>query len=596
MRPRICVSLLPLLLPFISTFLVAQADDLAPLSDEFDDPDTITNWLRNETVEGWGGSKLEQYDIATTTPGHMRLMPYASSWYEDFTGAYTYKEVTGDFVLTTRLDVTNRAGTGRPNSDFSLAGLMVRAPRGLTNAAPTPDPGPGTFLPWPPPVEGEANHYTTPWQPDTENYIFLSFGFGSAGLTSPDGNNPNRWHYEVKTTTNGVSTLYPRTHGVPENEPGVMLQMVRRGSTFLLLRRHGDGPWIIENRFERADLPATLQIGMTTYTDWNTVAAGWDFSNPRIPFHQNRIVNMGIGNPDLVADVDFVRIRRPDPALDAIALQAASVTGPNGPVVTLAGTPLAAWLGDNGHAPYDGGGDPEPLPAPANVTANFVEGQGVQLAWDAVPGATGYEIWSGPDADPGSLVLLGSSAVPSYLDTTSTPGETRHYAVRATNGAGPGSFSDAGSTSVSIPLPVPLPDLTIGTTLTKQNGDGIYDSTGANQRLVLRPKGARPLSAVVIARNDGGGSDTILLRSARPPGTISAAAFLTRGGVRANVTSALATSGATTGLLAPGESGQLDLRLKLRKRFKGAKIRFSGEARGAGDAVQLQIARPARLR
>jgi YVTN family beta-propeller protein len=130
--------------------LVAQVDytpfvvdDLAPLSDEFDDPDTLTNWLRNETVEGWGGSKLEQYDISTTTPGHMRLMPYASSWYEDFTGTYAYKEVTGDFVLTTRLDVTNRAGNGRPNSDFSLAGLMVRAPRGLTNAPPLARSRPG---------------------------------------------------------------------------------------------------------------------------------------------------------------------------------------------------------------------------------------------------------------------------------------------------------------------------------------------------------------------------------------------------------------------------------------------------------------------
>ncbi|MCB1202618.1 MAG: Ig-like domain-containing protein, partial [Verrucomicrobiae bacterium] len=307
-------------------------DDLAPLSDEFDDPDTITNWLRNEEVEGWGGSKLEQWDIDTTAPGQMRLMPYSSSWYEDFTGAYVYKEVTGDFVLTTRLDVTNRAGSGRPNSDYSLAGLMVRASRGLSNASPQPDPGSAAVLPWPPPANGQPNHYTTPWQPDTENYLFLSFGFGAASA-SPDGSNPNRWHYEVKTTTNGVSTLYPRTHGVPENEPSAMLQIVRRGSTFLLLRRHGEGPWIIENRFERPDLPETLQIGITTYTDWNTVAAGWNYSDPQIPFHQNRIVNTGVGNPDIISDVDFVRIRRPDPAINAAALQAVGLTGPSGPVV-----------------------------------------------------------------------------------------------------------------------------------------------------------------------------------------------------------------------------------------------------------------------
>jgi YVTN family beta-propeller protein len=570
-------------------------DDLAPLSDEFDDPDTLTNWLRNETVEGWGGSKLEQWDIATTTPGHMRLMPYASSWYEDFTGAYAYKEVTGDFVLTTRLDVTNRAGTGRPNSDFSLAGLMVRTPRGLTNAAPQPAANPAVMLPWPPPGEGQPNHYTTPWLPDTENYIFLSFGFGNSGMTSPDGNNPNRWHYEVKTTTNGVSTLYPRTHGVPENEPVAMLQMVRRGSTFLLLRRHGEGPWVVENRFERPDLPATVQIGMTTYTDWNTVSAGWDFSHPQIPFHQNRIVNTG-GNPDLIADVDFVRIRRPDPSLNVAALQAASLTGPNGPVADLAGTPLAAWLGDNGHAPYDGGGDPEPLPAPENVTVEFIEGQGVQLTWDAVVGATDYEVWSGPDANPESLALLGSSAVSSYLDTTAAPGETRHYAVRATNAIGAGAFSDSGVTSVTIPLPDPRPDLTIGATLTNQNGDGVYSLTGADQRLVLRSKGSRPLAAVVIAGNAGEGSDTILLRSARPPRTLVLSAFLTGDGGRINVTASLTSGGALTGSLVPEESRRLDLSLRPGKRFRGASLRVSGETRGTNDVVLLQVAKPIRKR
>ncbi len=656
-------------------------DDLAPLSDEFDDPDTITNWLRNETVEGWGGSKLEQYDIDTTSPGQMRLMPYSSSWYEDFTGAYTYKEVNGDFVLTTRLDVTNRAGTGRPNSDFSLAGLMVRAPRGLTNAAPSPDPGPGVFLPWPPPANGQPNHYTTPWQPDTENYIFLSFGFGSAGMATPDGNNPNRWHYEVKTTTNGVSTLYPRTHGVPENEPVVMLQMVRRGSTFLLLRRHGEGPWILENRFERPDLPQTLQIGMTTYTDWNTVAAGWDFSNPRIPFHQNRIVNTS-GNPDLIADVDFVRIRRPDPALDAADLQSVAVTGPNGPVVELGGTPLAAWLGDNGHAPYDNGGDnPEPLPAPTGITATFVEGegvvvswnavagatgyeilsglsadagslasvgttattgfthaaapgqthyyairatnaggagpasnaastfvavpltipqnvtatwiagQGVNLSWTAVAGATGYEIWGGPSSDPGSHLLLGTSATAAYLDAGVTPGETRHYSVRATRGAVSGDFSDAGDTFVEVPLPAPRPDLAIGATLTKRSGIGVYNTTGSGQRLLLRSQGTRPLAAIVTATNAGEDDDTIRLQSTRPPKTLALNGFLASNGVRTNVTATLLTSGAVTGDLEPGDSRRLDLSLRPGKRFAGARFAVSGESRGTRDAVGMQVVR-----
>lgn len=341
---------------------VHPVDGIAPLSDEFDDASRLSEWLRNDTVEGWNADKLEVWNIDTARAGHMRLVPYASSWYQDFTGAYAFKEVTGDFIVTTRLDVVNRAGSGRPNADFSLAGLMVRAPRGIAAAAAQPDPGPGTVLPWPPPDDGAPNHYATDWQPGTENYIFLSFGYADTGLTQPDGANPARWHYEVKTTENGTSDLYPRTHGVPENEPNATLQIVRRGSTFVLLRRHGDGPWIVENRFERTDLPATLQVGLTTYTDWSTISAGWDFSDPEIPYHQNRIANAGIGNPDLVADVDYFRLRRPDPSLTAEQLQAVAVTGPHGPVQTLAGSPVAASLGDAANEPHV-----EPTPEPTGT-------------------------------------------------------------------------------------------------------------------------------------------------------------------------------------------------------------------------------------
>ncbi|MGB6222730.1 Ig-like domain-containing protein, partial [Haloferula sp.] len=327
----------------VLTYEPPVADDIAPLSDEFNDPTTLASWQRNDTAEGWNADKLEAWDIDTTTPGHMHLMPFASSWYQDFTGAYAYKEVTGDFVVTINLDALHRSGAGRPDSEFSLAGIMVRASRGLTTAAPVPAQPANTVLPWPP------SGYTTDWQPDTENYIFLSYGHGANWLTSPDANNPNRWHYEVKTTTNGTSILYPRTHGVPENEPNATLQIVRRSSTFLLLRRHGAGPWIIENRFERTDLPQTLQVGITTYTDWATVSAGWTEDNINLPFHQNRIVNTTVGNPDLIANVDFFRLRRPDPSVDQAALQAALVTGQSASdgVIELSGNPaLAPYLGD----------------------------------------------------------------------------------------------------------------------------------------------------------------------------------------------------------------------------------------------------------
>lgn len=317
----------------------APSDDIAALSDEFEDPTTLANWQRNYIAEGWtGADKLETWDIDTSRPGHMRLMPYTSSWFQNYTGALAYKEITGDFVLTLDLQATRRNGQpGRPSTDYSLAGIMIRTPRAFNNAAPVPNADFATVLPWPP-----QGAYTTPWTPGTENYIFLSYGYADSGLWGDVGG--GTWYNEVKTTTNSVSNLYAVQTGIPSDEDSATLQAVRVGQTFLLLRRHGaDQPWIIENRFVRNDMPATLQVGITTYTDWNNV-------NVQNEFHHNRTVNTA-GNPDLVADVDSFRLRRPDPLLTEGMLTAAVVTGQGGALQTLTDTALEPLLGDSANQP-----------------------------------------------------------------------------------------------------------------------------------------------------------------------------------------------------------------------------------------------------
>jgi PKD repeat protein len=320
------------------------SDDLAALSDEFNDAATLSNWQRNEFAEGWGVSKLESWDIGQSRAGHMRLMPYSSSWYENWTGAYAYKVVSGDFVATLRMQANRRGGlAGRPTSAYSLGGIMIRSPRGLVNAAPVPDPGPDVVLPWPPPPQGQPGHYVTPWQRDTENYIFLSYGNADVVW----GNVPDTWYCEVKTTINSDSTLYAVQSGIPAGSDLITLQCIRRGPVFLLLRRHGEaGPWIIENRFVRNDMPDTLQLGITTYTDWFSV-------DEQDEFHHNRTVVAG-GNPDLVVDADFLRVRRPASIISQAMLEAAPVTGLGNPPALLQNTALAGLLGDAAHAAGDG--------------------------------------------------------------------------------------------------------------------------------------------------------------------------------------------------------------------------------------------------
>ena len=114
---------------------VGAYDDLTLLSDEFDDAHSVTNWQRIYQVEGWGNDALQTFDINRLRPGRLTMIPHTSSWYAEWRGELTFKTVTGDFVITTDVEPRNRTGNGPPVSQYSLAGIMVRAPRTMTSPA-----------------------------------------------------------------------------------------------------------------------------------------------------------------------------------------------------------------------------------------------------------------------------------------------------------------------------------------------------------------------------------------------------------------------------------------------------------------------------
>lgn len=243
--------------------ITASADDLSALSDEFDKPQTLADWKRVFRDEGGGADQLEQLDIGKTRAGWLTMRPYTSVWYQDYRGELTYKPIRGDFVITTRIRATNRAGDGAPRSLFSLAGIMLRAPRQVT---------PNT------------------WQPGGENYMFLSLGAADK---------PGTFQFEVKTTVDSRSNL----NITEANTNEAVIRAARIGTHYLLLIQGQGGEWRVHRRYHRPEFPDEVQAGLTCYTDWKTC------EQMRPPDHNRTVIRNG--RPDLVAQFDYVRYERP---------------------------------------------------------------------------------------------------------------------------------------------------------------------------------------------------------------------------------------------------------------------------------------------
>lgn len=238
------------------------ADDLTPLGDEFNDAATLSQWQRVYIVEGWDANQLETQSINTTRAGRMVMVPFTSTWFNDYRGELTFKEVQGDFVVTADVEATGKNGVSPPSSAFSLAGLMVRAPRQITPAT---------------------------WRPGGENYVFLSIGAAD---------HPPSFQFEVKTTVNSVSTLIIDNNGASR----AILQIARIGPYVIALKNVA-GVWSVHRRYYRPDFPSIMQVGMTTYTDYPTCST---FA----PFVHNSTV-LHSGHPDLIGSYDYIHYQRP---------------------------------------------------------------------------------------------------------------------------------------------------------------------------------------------------------------------------------------------------------------------------------------------
>ncbi|MBC5775338.1 DUF1349 domain-containing protein [Pontibacter sp. KCTC 32443] len=241
--------------------------NLPALNDEFNSTKLTDGWKNFHEVEGWVNKMIKQ-DVNSTSKGHLYFEPGTSGWFADQQAPFMFKEITGDFDVRVRMKVSGRKGDV-PQSQWSLAGLMARAPK-----------------------RGGKDT----WKPGEENWMFMTTGIAEE-LGKPV--------IETKKTISSHSSLKLR----PAKLDWIEMRLVRVGPSFVLLYKYdNDKTWTVRERFYNVDMPRTLQVGLIGYTNSYAVDNKIKFGDP---VTYNNTTYDHLGNPDLAVRVDYIRFQKP---------------------------------------------------------------------------------------------------------------------------------------------------------------------------------------------------------------------------------------------------------------------------------------------
>ncbi len=199
---------------------------------DFDVKD-LSSWENLNDEERWYADQIESIRINERT---LEIIPYSSTWFEDYRGPFVFREYSGtSFSFTTTVTVTNRDGEGAPGSNYSVAGISIRKPKNFPNGA------------------------LEDWTESQENYVFLTIGTATE---------ENQLYYN--STVNSFSTV---STSAIESLEQVTLRVALMDGYVVMLYKVGDGEYQVLNRYEdRSDLSENLQVGFITMTDYQTVS------------------------------------------------------------------------------------------------------------------------------------------------------------------------------------------------------------------------------------------------------------------------------------------------------------------------------------
>ncbi|MEJ8756111.1 hypothetical protein WG947_03825 [Pontibacter sp. H259] len=241
--------------------------NLPALNDEFNSAKLTEGWKNFYEVEGWVNKMIKQ-DVNSTSKGYLYFEPGTSGWFADQQAPFMFKEITGDFDVRVRMKVSGRK-SDVPQSQWSLAGLMARAPK-----------------------RGGKDT----WKPGEENWLFMTTGIAEE-LGKPV--------IETKKTISSHSSLKLR----PAKLDWIEMRIVRVGPSFVLLYKYdNDKAWTVRERFYNVSMPRTLQVGLIGYTNSYAVDNSVKFGDP---VTYNNTIYDHLGNPDLAVRVDYIRFQKP---------------------------------------------------------------------------------------------------------------------------------------------------------------------------------------------------------------------------------------------------------------------------------------------
>jgi hypothetical protein len=161
--------------------------------------------------------------------GELRITPTQSGlgsiWFEDAEGVLVRRSVAGNFTATTRVHARSLANPAQPPAvPYKLGGLLARDPGSSSGARDS-----------------------------------VHVALGSGVLTEPPFA-PVCAEEKTTLASSSAFTLHPISS--PDGE----LRLQRRGTSFELSYRPIGGPWVVLATHVRADLPATLDVGLMAYS------------------------------------------------------------------------------------------------------------------------------------------------------------------------------------------------------------------------------------------------------------------------------------------------------------------------------------------